>query len=89
MLCQLLSEQVAQTPQSSFGWSQIFCSCAHLYERLTETLCIYSVQMLSSAVETYAGNSTINALLHIIVKFLTLVFQREEELNSTTAVWQN
>lgn len=45
--------------------------------------------MLSSAVETYAGNSTINALLHIIVKFLTLVFQREEELNSTTAVWQN
>lgn len=50
---------------------------------------IYTVQVLFFAVETYGGNGIVNALLHIIVKFLTLVFQREEELNSTTAAWQH
>lgn len=29
------------------------------------------------------------ALFHIIVKLLTLVFQREEEINSATAAWQH
>lgn len=45
--------------------------------------------MLSFAVETYGGNSIINALFHIIVELLTLVFQREEEIKSATAAWQH